>query len=105
LDDYDPFNGQNRNNSVKNGGGPITSAPAVMNPTMEQPPPPPYNPSSQQQISAADFEVNFIVSFLIVMYFYTVWAHHAEALVDPKVLAKNLILDTPEHVDSENIKF
>jgi hypothetical protein len=29
--------------------------------------------------------------------------HHAEGLVDPKVLAKRLlILDTPEHVDSEN---
>jgi hypothetical protein len=32
-------------------------------------------------------------------------AHHAEGLVDPKVRAKKrlLILDSPEHVDSENI--
>jgi hypothetical protein len=32
--------------------------------------------------------------------------HHAEGLVDPKVLEKNrnLILDSPEHVYSENIK-
>jgi hypothetical protein len=32
--------------------------------------------------------------------------HHAEGLVNPKVCAKKrlLILDTPEHVDSENIK-
>jgi hypothetical protein len=30
--------------------------------------------------------------------------HHAEGLVDPKVLTKKLILDTPEHADSENIK-
>jgi hypothetical protein len=29
---------------------------------------------------------------------------HAEGLVDPKVLAKKLILDTPEHADSEYIK-
>jgi hypothetical protein len=32
-------------------------------------------------------------------------AHHAEGLVNPKVRSKKrlLILDTPEHVDSENI--
>jgi hypothetical protein len=32
--------------------------------------------------------------------------HHAEVLVNPKVRAQKrlLILDTPEHVDSENIK-
>jgi hypothetical protein len=32
--------------------------------------------------------------------------HHAKRLVNPKVRAKKklLILDTPEHVDSENIK-
>jgi hypothetical protein len=32
--------------------------------------------------------------------------HHAERLVNPKVLAKKnrlLILDTPEHVDSEKL--
>jgi hypothetical protein len=32
--------------------------------------------------------------------------HHAERLVNPKVRAKNfwlLILDTPEHVDSEKL--
>jgi hypothetical protein len=34
-------------------------------------------------------------------------SHHAEGLVNPKVRAKKrlLILDTPEHVDSEYIKF
>jgi hypothetical protein len=34
------------------------------------------------------------------------WSHHAEGLVNPKVHAQKrlLILDTPEHVDSENIK-
>jgi hypothetical protein len=34
-------------------------------------------------------------------------AHHAERLVNPKVRGQNQrlqILDTPEHVDSENIK-
>jgi hypothetical protein len=33
--------------------------------------------------------------------------HHAEGLVIPKVRAKKrlLILDTPGHVESENIKF
>jgi hypothetical protein len=32
-------------------------------------------------------------------------SHHAEGLVNPKVRAKKslLILDTPEHVDSQNI--
>jgi hypothetical protein len=34
-------------------------------------------------------------------------SHHAEGLVNPRVHAKKrlLILDTPEHVESENIKF
>jgi hypothetical protein len=37
------------------------------------------------------------------------YTHHAEGLVNPKVLAKNPITDLryprlPEHVDSENIK-
>jgi hypothetical protein len=34
-------------------------------------------------------------------------AHYAEGLVNPKVCSQKrlLILDTPEHVDSENIKF
>jgi hypothetical protein len=31
-------------------------------------------------------------------------AHHAERLANPKVRAKKFAL-TPEHVDSENIKF
>jgi hypothetical protein len=31
-------------------------------------------------------------------------AHHAEGLVDPNLRYK-LVLDTPEHVESENIKF
>jgi hypothetical protein len=34
-------------------------------------------------------------------------SHHAEGLVNPKVRAQKrlLISDTPEYVDSENIKF
>jgi hypothetical protein len=34
--------------------------------------------------------------------------HHVEGLVNPKVRTKSirfLVLDTPEHVESENIKF
>jgi hypothetical protein len=41
---------------------------------------------------------------------YTKYTHHAEKLVNPKLKSacKNFLLlisDTPEHVDSENIKF
>jgi hypothetical protein len=43
---------------------------------------------------------------LINLFSHLKLTHHVEGLINPKVRAKNrlLILDTPEHVDSKNIK-
>jgi hypothetical protein len=51
--------------------------------------------------------LNHLESTYLESRWSTSHSHHAEGLVNPKRLAQKLILlilDTPEHVDSENIK-
>ncbi len=55
LEDYNPFDPKQA--QTKAGGN--NEAPAVMKPTQEAPPP--YTASGQQQISTADFQVNYFI--------------------------------------------
>ena len=62
LEEYNPFDAEKKQttttNNVASAGNQGDAGPAVMNPTSEAPPA--YTASGQQQISAADFEVNFL---------------------------------------------
>ena len=76
ADNYDPFGRQQTTTTGVSGGGGGGGGglgPAVMSPTQEAPPPP-YQPTAQQTVTTADFQVPIMEAVMLkqqvfVLYF------------------------------------